>query len=98
VHAHASAAGSAAIAGDAGSTTADAGDANSTAGDAGDAAPGTDHVCSACAACCMGLALMPQRSALPASEPISLPHAATEAPVVSFISGGLERPPRSPLA
>lgn len=59
---------------------------------------GVKQTCSACAACCMGLALIPRYSPLPADEPASQPQPAVEKSPVSFISSGLERPPRSPLA
>lgn len=62
-------------------------------------AAGAGHQCSACAAaCCAGMAIPVRNIVLQAEEPSSLPHPAAEASVVTFISGGLERPPRFSLA
>lgn len=59
---------------------------------------GAGHQCSACAACCAGMAIPARSTVWPAEEPPSLPPPAAETSVASFISGGLERPPRSDLA
>lgn len=59
---------------------------------------GASHKCSACAACCAGMAVAFELPLMP--QP---PHGAEHTPVAeaaaaSFIAGGLERPPRSTLA
>jgi hypothetical protein len=62
------------------------------------AAGTTGHQCSACAACCFGLALPSEHSSQAAEGRSSLPQPAADDSVVSFISSGLERPPRSDLS
>jgi hypothetical protein len=60
--------------------------------------PPAKHHCSACAACCIGMAL-PSSALVVAAPPEAVLHVATTAaadPV--FLTGGLERPPRSPRA
>lgn len=56
------------------------------------------HACSACAACCIGGALMPSALRLPddfSTHPRPLPAHVTPA---AFITEGTERPPRHDLA
>ena len=54
--------------------------------------------CSACAACCMGVALPPSPLAFASSPPASVPTPNVSAPHVDFVSNGLDRPPRLFLA
>ncbi|WP_326489892.1 hypothetical protein [Paraburkholderia sp. HP33-1] len=57
-----------------------------------------DHACVTCASCCVGAVppVVPAffAAADPAQFPVPLPPAAS---VVSFLTGGIERPPRSIL-
>jgi hypothetical protein len=56
------------------------------------------HSCSTCASCCFGAAL-PAVAVIPAA--LDTTHVITRIPpsaaVASFLTGGIERPPRSPL-
>ena len=73
-------------------------DAQADAGSHPAQAPVDGHSCSACAACCVGLALPPAAPlmALPGHEPA---HALVpDREAASFISSGPERPPRTDLA
>ena len=54
--------------------------------------------CSACAACCMGVALPPPPLAFLSFPPASAPTPNVSAPHVDFVSSGLDRPPRLFLA
>jgi len=66
-----------------------------------DAAPGAnlaDQKCSACAACCGGAALSPYIAGVPEFAPDSGPLVQPLARAVSFLTAGLERPPRPDLA
>lgn len=78
-------------------------DVGLSAGDASDQGPnanalGDDFTCSACANCCSALALPASLVRLPA-PPIEDHAAALPTPeAVSFMPGGIERPPRSFLA
>jgi len=61
-------------------------------------APPAKHHCSACAACCVGMAL-PSSAPVVIAPPEAVIHvAATGAAEPIFLTSGLERPPRSPLA
>jgi hypothetical protein len=64
-----------------------------------DTAPSSNQTCSACAACCVGAALPGSVAAAPTSAGTTaarLPTLVTQ-PVL-FLTGGLDRPPRRPLA
>ena len=61
----------------------------------GDASP--LHKCSACAACCIGLALPSAAFALPQPPVASTAPAAPSAHEVAFFTSGPERPPRAQL-
>ena len=51
--------------------------------------------CSACAACCVALALVPQWPQAGASAPRDLVPLPPQAPATTFLTSGPERPPRS---
>lgn len=63
-----------------------------------DSPPAAKHHCSACAACCVGLALPSSAPVVVAPPDAALHVAATGAADPVFLTSGLERPPRSPLA
>lgn len=54
--------------------------------------------CSACAACCMGVAMPSSPLAFLSFPPASAPTPNISAPHVDFVSNGLDRPPRLFLA
>jgi hypothetical protein len=54
--------------------------------------------CTACAACCMGVAMPPSPLAFLSFPPASAPTPNVSAPHVDFVSNGLDRPPRLFLA
>lgn len=56
------------------------------------------HACSACASCCFGVGLPVATSvALPLNLTLTTGRIAPSAGVVSFLTGGIERPPRASL-
>lgn len=61
-------------------------------------AAGLDHKCSACAACHLGVALLPATVALPEQAPAAAPSLAPQVRPVSFVTGGPDRPPRIEFA
>lgn len=56
------------------------------------------HACSACAACCIGGALMPSALRLPPDFSTHLRPLPVRVPPPAFITEGTERPPRHVLA
>ena len=85
-------AGAASVAGDHHSTAAnDSGDDASAAHDLNQLAKSK---CSACAACCMGVALPPAALAVASFPPAMTPAVFVSAPHDDFLSDGLDRPPR----
>jgi hypothetical protein len=78
-------------------------DADLSVGDSADtiqgATPlGDDYTCSACANCCSAVALPASLVRLPAPSIEAHAAALPATPVVSFMSGGIDRPPRTFLA
>lgn len=74
-----------------------------SAGDSSDQGPnatalGNDFTCSACASCCSALALPSSLVRLPAPSIEDHAAALPTPEAVSFMPGGIERPPRSFLA
>jgi hypothetical protein len=70
--------------------------ADDAAGDG--STPPAKHHCSACAACCVGMALPSSAPVVIAPAEAVLHRVATGAADPIFLTSGLERPPRSPLA
>lgn len=60
--------------------------------------PPAKHHCSACAACCVGMALPSSAPVVIAPAETVLHRVAAGAADPIFLTSGLERPPRSPLA
>jgi hypothetical protein len=60
--------------------------------------PPAKHHCSACAACCVGMALPSSAPVVIAPAEAVIHVATTGAAEPIFLTSGLERPPRSPLA
>jgi hypothetical protein len=78
-------------------------DVEMSAGDSSDEGPnstalGDDHTCSACANCCSAAALPASGVRLPAPSIAAQAAAMATTDLLSFMPGGIDRPPRTSLA
>lgn len=70
----------------------------STTGEPDEASPLHAFKCSACAACCVAVGLPAATPTLPAAPAAAHPPVLPAIAIAAFVTGGLERPPRTDLA